>query len=217
MEVMKLMNSWESIDFLKLDLIRPKYAEIWIHMLVRVTDQAKLSWSCFVMLIPRPISPNPRASRVTFLSHLPEHVAEVVDWSGRAELHTENSLDRVVCREVDCDPLAWPLLLLTGIQTGAILHITIYSLSNAVISLKVTMYSETWELGPHKGLPKIVLNSKVVLFLRFISMYWIDLGTEVGVLNSQVVPISQVVFRTGFTVLKMQPSPCVSSSLLLLS
>ncbi len=30
-------------------------------------------------------------------------------------------------------------------------------------------------------------------------MYYIDLGTEVGVLNSQVVPISQVVLRTGFT------------------
>ncbi len=62
------------------------------------------------------------------------------------------------------------------------------------------IYSETWELGTPKGLPKTVLNSKVVLFLRFISMYQIDLGTEVGVLNSQVVPISQVVLRTGFTV-----------------
>ncbi len=33
------------------------------------------------------------------------------------------------------------------------------------------LYSETWELETPKGLPKIVLNSKVVLFLRFISMY----------------------------------------------
>ncbi len=33
------------------------------------------------------------------------------------------------------------------------------------------LYSETWELGTPKGLPKTVLNSKVVLFLRFISMY----------------------------------------------
>ncbi len=32
-------------------------------------------------------------------------------------------------------------------------------------------YSETWELGTPKGLPKTFLNSKVVLFLRFISMY----------------------------------------------
>ncbi len=32
-------------------------------------------------------------------------------------------------------------------------------------------------------------------------MYEIDLGTEVGVLNSQAVPISQVALRTGFTVL----------------
>ncbi len=30
-------------------------------------------------------------------------------------------------------------------------------------------------------------------------MHWIDLGTEV-VFNSQVVPISQVVIKTGFTV-----------------
>ncbi len=63
-----------------------------------------------------------------------------------------------------------------------------------------SVYSETWELGTPKGLPKTVLNSKGVLFLRFISMYQIDLGTEVDVLNSQVVPISQVVLRTGFTV-----------------
>ncbi len=33
------------------------------------------------------------------------------------------------------------------------------------------MYSETWELGTPKGLPKTVLNSDVVLLLRFISMY----------------------------------------------
>ena len=31
-------------------------------------------------------------------------------------------------------------------------------------------------------------------------MYQIGPGTEVAVLNSQVVPISQVVLRTGFTV-----------------
>ncbi len=31
-------------------------------------------------------------------------------------------------------------------------------------------------------------------------MYWIGLRTEVAVLNSQVVPISQVVLKTGFTV-----------------
>ncbi len=31
-------------------------------------------------------------------------------------------------------------------------------------------------------------------------MYWIDLGSEVAVLNYQVVPISQVVLKTGFTV-----------------
>ncbi len=71
-------------------------------------------------------------------------------------------------------------------------------------------YSETWELGTPKGLPKTVLNSKVVLFLRFISMYQIDIGTEVGVLNSQVVHISQVVIRTGFTVHTIS-SPIVSS------
>ena len=32
-------------------------------------------------------------------------------------------------------------------------------------------------------------------------MYYIDIGTEVAALNSQFVPISQVVLKTGFTVL----------------
>ncbi len=32
-------------------------------------------------------------------------------------------------------------------------------------------------------------------------MYWIGRGAEVALLNSQVVPISQVVLKTGFTVL----------------
>ncbi len=40
------------------------------------------------------------------------------------------------------------------------------------------IYSETWELGTPKGLPKTVLNFKVVLFLRFISMYQIDQGLQ---------------------------------------
>ncbi len=62
-------------------------------------------------------------------------------------------------------------------------------------------YSGTWELGTPKGLWKTVLNSEVVLFLRSISMYWIGLETEVAVLNSQDVPISQVVLKRGFTVL----------------
>ncbi len=61
-------------------------------------------------------------------------------------------------------------------------------------------YSGTWELGTPKGLSKTALNSEVVLLVRLISMYWIDLGTEIVVLNSQVVPISQVVIKTGFTV-----------------
>ncbi len=63
------------------------------------------------------------------------------------------------------------------------------------------IYSETSELGTPKGLSNTVLNSEVVLFLRPISMQWIGLGTEVAVLNSQVVPISQAVLKTGFTVL----------------
>ncbi len=50
---------------------------------------------------------------------------------------------------------------------------------------------------------KNVLNSEVVLFLRFISLYRIRLGTRVAVLNSQVVPISQVVIKTGYTVLTL--------------
>ncbi len=33
------------------------------------------------------------------------------------------------------------------------------------------MYSETWELGTFKGLSKTVLNSKVALLLRSLSMY----------------------------------------------
>ncbi len=32
-------------------------------------------------------------------------------------------------------------------------------------------YSEIWELGTPKGLPKTVLNSKVILFLSLISVY----------------------------------------------
>ncbi len=31
-------------------------------------------------------------------------------------------------------------------------------------------------------------------------MYWIRIGTEIAALNSQVVPISQVVLKAGFTV-----------------
>ncbi len=61
-------------------------------------------------------------------------------------------------------------------------------------------YSETWELGTPKGLWKTVLHSGVVLFPRSMYMYWIGLGTEVAALNSQVVPISQVVLKTGFSV-----------------
>ncbi len=63
------------------------------------------------------------------------------------------------------------------------------------------VYSGTWELGTPKGLRKSVLNSQVVLFLRSISTYWILLRTEAAVLNSQGVPISQVVLKTGFTVI----------------
>ncbi len=62
------------------------------------------------------------------------------------------------------------------------------------------IYSRTWELGTPKGLRKIVLNCKVLLLLRFISVYRIRLGTREAVLNSQVVPICQVVIKTGFTV-----------------
>ena len=64
------------------------------------------------------------------------------------------------------------------------------------------MYSGTCELRTPKGLSKTVRNSEVVLFLMSISMYmyWIELGTEVVVLNSQVVPNSQVVVKRGFTV-----------------
>ncbi len=59
-----------------------------------------------------------------------------------------------------------------------------------------------WNLGirdTHETV-KTVLTSEVVVFLRFISVYWIGLGTEVAALNPQVVPISQVVLKTGFTV-----------------
>ncbi len=40
-------------------------------------------------------------------------------------------------------------------------------------------------------------------------MYWIDIGTEVAVLNSQVVPISQVVLKTGFTVFVLCPQELI--------
>ena len=61
-----------------------------------------------------------------------------------------------------------------------------------------------WNLGisdTRKGLRKTVLNSEVVLFPRSISMYWIGLGTKLSVLNSHIVPISQVVLKTSSTVL----------------
>ncbi len=32
-------------------------------------------------------------------------------------------------------------------------------------------------------------------------MYWMDLGTEVTALSSQIVPFSQVVLKAGFTVI----------------
>ncbi len=60
-------------------------------------------------------------------------------------------------------------------------------------------------LGTPKGLSKIALNSEVVLIFRSISMWWMDLGTGVAVLSSQVVPISQVVLKTGLTVSKENP------------
>ncbi len=41
----------------------------------------------------------------------------------------------------------------------------------------------------------------LALFLRSIAIYWICLGTEVTILSFQVVPISQVVLKTGFTVI----------------
>ena len=61
------------------------------------------------------------------------------------------------------------------------------SLTFHELSFQGNNYSGTWELGTPKGLSKTVPNSEVVLFLRSISMCWIDLGTEVAVLNSQVV------------------------------
>ncbi len=42
-------------------------------------------------------------------------------------------------------------------------------------------------------------------------MYWIG-RTEVAVLNSQVFPISQVVLKTGFTVLLFPPRPTTPTS-----
>ncbi len=81
--------------------------------------------------------------------------------------------------------------------------LTLITLSN------LHLYSRTWELGTPKGLWKAVLNSEVVLFLRSISMYWICLGTEVTVLRSQVVPISQVVLKTSFTVFSRSSNICL--------
>ncbi len=69
-----------------------------------------------------------------------------------------------------------------------------------VLKLSSSLYSGTWELGAPKALSETVLNSEVVLFLRSISMWQIDPGTEVAVLNSQFGPISQLGLKTGFTV-----------------
>ncbi len=56
--------------------------------------------------------------------------------------------------------------------------------ANLKIPIFTSIYSGTSELGAPKGLPKTVLKSEVVLFLRSISMYWIDLiGTEIVVLK----------------------------------
>ncbi len=62
--------------------------------------------------------------------------------------------------------------------------------------------SLTWNLRIRdiQEIAKTVLNSEVVLFLRYISMYWIDIGAAVVALNSHGVPISQVVLMTGFAV-----------------
>ena len=60
------------------------------------------------------------------------------------------------------------------------------------------IFNIAWELGTPKRLWKTALNSKVVLFHRFISMYWIGQVTEAAVFKSQAVPISQVVLKTGF-------------------
>ena len=80
--------------------------------------------------------------------------------------------------------------------------------------MQAPRYSGTWELGTPKGLSRSVLHSEVVLFVRSISMYRVDLGTEVVVLNSQVVPVSQVVVKTGFTVVGKRAKKDVKSSVL---
>ena len=55
--------------------------------------------------------------------------------------------------------------------------------------------------GHRKDCEKLsCILSFFVFFPRPISIYWIRFGTGVGVLNSQVVLISQVVLKTGFTV-----------------
>ncbi len=71
------------------------------------------------------------------------------------------------------------------------LHMKLYSI--VAIQWNLGIRDTQWTV-------KTVLNSEVVLFLRFLSMSWIGLGTVVAVRNSQVVPISQVVLKTGFTV-----------------
>ena len=76
------------------------------------------------------------------------------------------------------------------------------------------MIQVQWNLGIRdtEGLWKTVQNSEVVLFLRSISMYWIGLGTGVAVPNSQVVPFSHVVLKTGFAVYKLiQGIDCINN------
>ena len=97
----------------------------------------------------------------------------------------------------------WHLSWETTVMRDHLSWKTTYSCQK-VIHFNMCFKKVQWNLGlgTPKGLYKTVLNSEVVLFVRSISMYWIDLGTEVVVLNSQVVHISQVVVKTGFTVIE---------------
>ncbi len=89
-----------------------------------------------------------------------------------------------------------------------------YNIDSITYFLFISMYSETWELWTPKGLENTVLNSGVVLILRSISMYCMGLGTDVAVLNSYAVPISQMVLKTGFTVFTLiRPVTCRYSTM----
>ncbi len=91
----------------------------------------------------------------------------------------------------------------------------LYSVVHVVIlHASIYIYSGTWELGTPKGLRKTVLNSKVVLFLRSISVYRMGLATGVAVLSS--LPRLSLFLRWSQRRVWLYIYPCKSLHIVLL-